>query len=135
MLKGAKPWIGFVGAALAGGFVQVDPATGTEATALSPAEGLEWQVQQDIFAQQPGKVEPIVLKDVHIHLSSVQLDLLAAKALSRCTVQDDELIRYWNGNRLRAPAAKDDDRRHEGSSCKDAVRPAFEMERGLDRRE
>jgi hypothetical protein len=49
MLKGTKPRVGFRDATLAGDLVQVDPAAGTEATALGPAQRLKWQVQEHVF--------------------------------------------------------------------------------------
>ena len=135
MLKGAKPRIGFLDTALAGGFVQVDPAAGTEAAALGPAEGLKRQIQQDVLTQEPRKVEAIVRQDIHIHLRSGQLDRLAPKGLLGAEVQDHELVRYWNRDRFGASAARDYGSCREGPHREDAISLALEMERGLDRGE
>ena len=100
MLKGAKPWIGLLDAAQTGGVVQVDPAPGTKATTLSPAEGLKRQIQQDVFAQKFREIEAIVSKHIHVHLRSGQLDLLSTKGTLGSKEQDRELIRHRDGNRF-----------------------------------
>ena len=54
MLQREKSWLGYRDAALAGGVVQVNPAAGTQTAALGPTERLNREVQQDVFAQEPG---------------------------------------------------------------------------------
>jgi hypothetical protein len=76
-LKGKKSWIGFPDVALAGGFVQIESAAGTQAAAVGPAERLNREAQQDVFTQKPGEIETIVPKRVDIHLLGGQLHLLA----------------------------------------------------------
>ena len=76
-MKGKKPWIGFPDVALAGGFVHIDPAAGTQAATVGPTEWLEREAQQDVFAQEPGKIETIVPKRIYVHLLGGQLTLLA----------------------------------------------------------
>ena len=100
MLKGKKSWIAFLNAAQTRGLVQVDPATGTKATAFSPAKGLKRHVQQDILAQEPGQIKVIALHHIDVHLGSTEFDLLVAKGFAGSDVQNCELIGYGNRDRL-----------------------------------
>lgn len=127
MLKGKKPWIAFLNVAPTRGLVQVDPATGAQAATFSPAKRLKGQVQQDILAQNPGQVEAIVLHHIDIHLGSAEFDLLGAKGFADTDIQNHELIRDGDRNRLRASAAQHNRRCRECSACKDAVSLPLKM--------
>jgi hypothetical protein len=133
MSKGKEPWIGFPDAALTGGFVHIDPAAGTQATAVGPTERLNREAQQDVFAQEPGEIEAIVLKSIYIHLLGGQLNLLAPGGAGRPHIENLKLIRYRDRDRLRASAAQDRGRGLEGSRCQNPSAPALQAERSLNR--
>lgn len=92
MLKAAEPRVRFLDAALTGGVVQVHPAARTKATALGLAEGLNRQVQEDAFADDPRQIEAIVLKEIYVHLLNGQLDILGTRAHPGSQVQDLEPV-------------------------------------------
>lgn len=80
-LKGAKSWIRFPDGTLTGGLIQVDPAAGTQATAVGPAERLKRQIQQHILPQEPGQINAIIRQNIHVDLCIGQLDFLGRKGL------------------------------------------------------
>jgi len=119
-LKSEKPWIGCLDAALTGGFIKVDSAAGTQPATLGPTERLNRQVQQDIFPQEPRQVDTIVLQELHIHLLSNQLDLIAAEITRGSHVEDLKFVRYRYRDRLGTSAAMDNGRGSKGAFRQDS---------------